>query len=219
MFSDMSLNISSEIPSVPTSSIKFEDEFIDELKNYNKSSKMNILNKDDYRNRIGKLYNDIGGIKPIDNEINNVLYFDNYEEVGLVLNKKNISLKQVWTEYRLIYNEKQKEDDIVMENSFVLDNFDELFDKLAKKVDGVDNYIKELNSMKKEVDDSSLKLEYSRETLELEKIGFENYCREQSSKLEKKEKELNDKLAKVNELMKKLDEKMGFLLNDNEWED
>lgn len=216
MFSDMNININNEVPSMPVGSIKIEDSFINELKNYNKNSKMNILNKNDYRDRMGKLYNDIGRIKPIDNEINDVIYFDDYEEVGLVLNKKNVSLKQVWTEYRLIYNERQKGEDEIMENSFVLDNFDELFDKLTKKVDGVDKYIKELSSMKKDVDDNSLKLEYSRETLELEKIGFENYCKQQSEKLDKKEKELNDKLAKVNELMKQLDEKMGMLLGGND---
>jgi len=214
MFSDMSLNISSEIPSVPTSSIKFEDEFIDELKNYNKSSKMNILNKDDYRNRIGKLYNDIGGIKPIDNEINNVLYFDNYEEVGVVLNKKNVSLKQVWTEYRLLYNEKNRDDDKKMENSFVLDNFDDLFDKLTKRVDGVDNYINELTSMRSDLKNDSILLEHSRESFELEKIEFEKYCKQQTENLERKEKELNNKLAKVDELLKKLEEKVCVLLKE-----
>lgn len=214
MFSDMNLSVKNDISSIPTSSIKFEDNFIDELKNYTKSSKINVLNKDDYRNRINKLYDDIGSIKPIDNEIYGVIYFDNYDEVGLVLNKKNVSLKQVWTEYRLLYNEKQKEVDI-MENSFVLDNFDELFEKLSKKVDGVDNYINELNSMKKNIEDDSLKIEYSRESLELDKVAFENYCREQNEKLDMKEKELNEKFIKIENLMKKLDEKVSFLISDN----
>lgn len=214
MFSDMNLSVKNDISSIPTSSIKFEDNFIDELKNYTKSSKINVLNKDDYRNRINKLYDDIGSIKPIDNEIYGVIYFDNYDEVGLVLNKKNVSLKQVWTEYRLLYNEKQKEVDI-MENSFVLDNFDELFEKLSKKVDGVDNYISELNSMKKNIEDDSLKIEYFRESLELDKVAFENYCREQNEKLDMREKELNEKLIKIENLMKKLDEKVSFLISDN----
>lgn len=214
MFSDMNLSVNSDIPSVPTSSIKFEEEFIDELKNYTKSCKINNLNKEDYRNRINKLYNDIGGIKPIDSEINNVIYFNNYNENGLVLNKNNVSLKQVWTEYRLLYNEKQKDVDI-MESSFVLDNFDELFEKLSKKVDGVDNYINELNSMKNNIDNESMKLEYSRESLELDKVAFDNYCKEQTKKLDDREKELNDKLLKVDNLIKKLDEKMGFLLDDD----
>jgi len=207
MFNDFGI-----IDNLTNSGVFIENDFVQELKNYNKTSKINSLNKEDYRNRVIKLYDDVGRIKPIDNEINDVIYFDDYEEKGLVLNKKNVSLKQVWTEYRLIYNEKQKEDGI-MENSFVLDNFDELFDKLTKKVDGVDRYINELTSMKKEVDDKNLKLEYSKETLELEKAGFENYCKVQSDKLDKREKEINEKMEKINELMKKLDEKMGILFD------
>lgn len=214
MFNDFNMSINNEIPNIPTSSIKFEEEFIDELKNYTKSSRINNLNKEDYRNRINRLYNDVGSVKPIDNEINNVIYFNNYNEIGLVLNKKNVSLKQVWTEYRLLYNEKQKDVDI-MESSFVLDNFDELFEKLSKKVDGVDNYINELNSMKNNIDNESMKLEYSRESLELDKVAFDNYCKEQTKKLDNREKELNDKLLKVDNLIKKLDEKMVFLLDDN----
>ena len=212
MFNDISVNVENDSLSVSASSIKFEDDFINELRSYTEGSKINILNKDNYRGRINKLYNDIGSIKPIDNEINNIVYFDDYEEIGLVLNKKNVSLKQVWTDYRLLYNEKQKEVD-VMENSFVLDNFDELFDKLSNKIDGVDNYINELNYMKQEMDDHSLKLEYSRETLELEKLSFEKYCKEQNEKLERKEKELNSKLEMLDALMKKLDEKLTWLLN------
>lgn len=214
MFNDFNMSINNEIPSIPTSSIKIEEEFIEELKNYTRSSRINNLNKEDYRNRINRLYNDIGSVKPVDNEINNVIYFNNYNEIGLVLNKKNVSLKQVWTEYRLLYNEKQKDVDI-MESSFVLDNFDELFEKLSKKVDGVDNYIDELNSMKNNIDNESMKLEYSRESLELDKVAFDNYCKEQTKKLDDREKELNDKLLKVDNLIKKLDEKMVFLLDDN----
>lgn len=191
-------------------SIKIESDFIEELKAYNKNSK---INREDYRNRIEKLYNDVGGIKPIDNEINNVIYFDEYDEIGLVLNKKNVSLKQVWTEYRLLYNEKLKDDDVIMDNSYVLDNFDEIFDKLSKRVDGVDKYIQELNFMKQEVKDNSLKLDYSRENFEQEKNNFENYCRKQTEMLEKKEKELNEKIARVDFLLSQLDDKMNNLID------
>lgn len=191
-------------------SIKIESDFIEELKAYNKNSK---INREDYRNRIEKLYNDVGGIKPIDNEINNVIYFDEYDEIGLVLNKKNVSLKQVWTEYRLLYNEKLKDDDVIMDNSYVLDNFDEIFDKLSKRVDGVDKYIQELNFMKQEVKDNSLKLDYSRETFEQEKNNFENYCRKQTEMLEKKEKELNEKITRVDFLLSQLDDKMNNLID------
>lgn len=213
MFSNIDIN--NEIPSVSNDPIKIDEKFLDELKNYNKNSKMNKLNKEEYRSKISKLYNDVGMIRPIDNEINNVIYFDDYEEVGLVLNKKNISLKQIWTEYRLIYNEKKKEEDEIMENSFVLDNFDELFDRLSKKVDGLDKYINDLNSLKKEVDSRNLKLDANRENFELEKIHFENYRRGEIARLEKMEKELNDKLNKINKMIINIDEKMNMISNDN----
>ena len=116
MFNDIMLENNNL--NVGFNSIKIESDFIEELKAYNKNSK---INKIDYRNRIEKLYNDVGSIRPVDNEINNVIYFDEYNEIGLVLNKKNVSLKQVWTEYRLLYNEKLKDDDVIMDNSYVLD--------------------------------------------------------------------------------------------------
>ena len=40
-----------------------------------------------------------------------------------------------------------------MENSFVLDNFDDLYDKISKKVDGLDKYIDDLTSLKKEIEE------------------------------------------------------------------
>ena len=209
MFNDIMLENNNL--NVGFNSIKFESDFIEELKAYNKNSK---INKEDYRNRIEKLYNDVGSIRPVDNEINNVIYFDEYNEIGLVLNKKNVSLKQVWTEYRLLYNERLKDDDIIMDNSYVLDNFDEIFDKLSKRVDGVDKYIQELNFMRREVKDDSLKLNYSKETLEQEKINFENYCKERTEMLEKKEKDLNEKIDRVNYLLLQLDEKMSNLIAD-----
>jgi len=214
MYSDLDLSVNNTISDISMESLKLMDNFINELKKYNSGSKMNVLNKEDYREKIVKLYNDIGGIKPVDNLINNKLFFDDYEEIGLVLNKKNISLKQIWTEYRLIYNEKQKEDDIIVENSFVLDNFDDLFDKLTKRVDGVDNYINELTSMRSDLKNDSILLEHSRESFELEKIEFEKYCKQQTENLERKEKELNNKLAKVDELLKKLEEKVCVLLKE-----
>jgi len=212
MFSEISVN--NEIPSVPTGAIKIEDEFINELKRYNKSSKMNKLDKKDYRNRIDELYNDVGMIKPIDNEINDNLYFDDYDEIGLVLNKKDISLKQIWTEYRLIYNEKKKDNDDIMENSFVLDNFDELFDRISKKVDGLDKYIGDLNSLKKEIDTDTARLNSTKENLEIDKINFENYRREEIARLEKLEKELNIKLDKLNNLMILFEEKMSGIVSN-----
>lgn len=206
MFSDISVTSYSDV--LPSGTVKLEDDFIQELKKYNEGSKINRLKKDEYRKRINKLYNDIGDIKPIDSDVNNVIYFDDYEEVGLIVNKSDISLKQIWTEYRLIYNEKQKDLEEVKENSFVLDNFDTLFEKISKKVDGFDKYIDDLNSIKKEIDADSLNIENGKANLEMEKIKFENYRNEEMVRLEQKEKELNDKLEKLNKLVSLFEDKI-----------
>ena len=184
--------------------IELDSDFVDTLRNYNSYSKINRKN---YRDKMNELYDNINYIKPID-DINDVIYFNNYDEVGIVVNKNDASLKQIWTEYRLIFNEKVKESDNVMEDSFVLDNFDVLYDKLNKKVDGFDKYVNELNSLKKEIDNDNGNLKTMKESLEKEKMEFENYRVKEIERLNKLELEVNDKLNRVNELIKKLDEKM-----------
>ena len=184
--------------------IELDSYFVDALRNYNSYSKINRKN---YRDKMNELYDNINYVKPID-DINDVIYFNNYDEVGIVVNKNDVSLKQIWTEYRLIFNEKVKESDNVMEDSFVLDNFDVLYDKLNKKVDGFDKYVNELNSLKKENDNDNGNLKTMKESLEKEKMEFENYRAKEIERLNKLELEVNDKLNRVNELIKKLYEKM-----------
>lgn len=184
--------------------IELDSDFVDILRNYNSYSKINRKN---YRDKMNELYDKINYVKPID-DINDVIYFNNYDEVGIVVNKNDVSLKQIWTEYRLIFNEKVKESDNVMEDSFVLDNFDVLYDKLNKKVDGFDKYVNELNSLKKEIDNDNGNLKTMKESLEKEKMEFENYRVKEIERLNKLELKVNDKLNRVNELIKKLDEKM-----------
>ena len=60
----------------------------------------------EYRNRINQMYEGLKGITPIDGEVDNVIYFNDYTEKGIVVKPKVSSLKQFWTEYRLINNEK-----------------------------------------------------------------------------------------------------------------
>ena len=59
-----------------------------------------------YRERITKMYENLEDLTPVNNEIDNILYFNNYVEKGIVIKPKISSLKQFWTEYRLIRNEK-----------------------------------------------------------------------------------------------------------------
>ena len=92
MLSDLSLDLDKIIPNMPVGTLKIDEKYIDELKDYTINNSIN-LSKKEYRDKINRLYNDIGNVKPIDNIINNVLYFDNYEEVAVyprgyrVLNK------------------------------------------------------------------------------------------------------------------------------------
>ena len=102
-----------------------------------------------------------------------------------------------------------------MKSSFVLDNFDELFEKISKKVDGIDKHINDLNLLRKEIDADNVKLENGKESLEIEKVKFENYRREETARLEKLEKELNVKLEKINGLINLFDEKMNGLKDNN----
>ena len=62
--------------------------------------------------------------------------------------------------------------------------------------------------MKKEIDSDNGNLKTMKESLEKEKMEFENYRSKETERLNKLELEVNDKLNRVNELIKKLDEKM-----------
>ena len=200
----------SELMDIDSNVVLVDDIFISKMEEYNKKNK---INRKDYRKRINKLYDNIKQLKPIDNEISNNIYYEDYIEKGIVINKTDISLKQIWTEYRLIYNEKERElGGNYMENSFVLDNFDDIFDNLSKKVDGVNKYIDELNVLKKDLDNDGIKMNKEKEALELERVCFNNYKNEENQKLEQKNKELNEKLQKVDKLLKSLDEKLESII-------
>ena len=91
------------------------------------------------------MYEDIKDINPVDNEIDNVLYFNNYVEKGIVIKPKVSSLKQFWTEYRLIKNEKRTSHyHLKSKESKNLNNFDELFEALSIRVTEINKYIDEL---------------------------------------------------------------------------
>lgn len=97
----------------PTSAkrvIHVSDNVINGMKKYfnidaPKANYVSYKDHKDYRSRIKSLYSNLEGIKPIDNEIDNVLYLDNYLEKGLAVKPSIGSLKQIWVEYRLMYNE------------------------------------------------------------------------------------------------------------------
>ena len=67
----------------------------------------NFSKHKEYRDRISNMYDNFENLTPIDSEIDNILYFNNYIEKGIVVKPKVSSLKQFWTEYRLITNERK----------------------------------------------------------------------------------------------------------------
>lgn len=200
-----------------------------------------------YRDRIKTLYENLKDIKPENFKVNNVIYTKNYIEKGIAISSNVNSLKQLWVEFRLIYNEfntvkkievkpkekTERENEKYMENkeSYVLSNFDELFDKINKKVDGTSKYVSELKNMKENVITSSGVLENSKKLFEQEKANFEKYVALERQKLEKerqefeaikkaqdlkieKEKEKLDKNYKrLQDLTDKFNEQISKLIN------
>lgn len=164
----------------------------------------NLSNKQKYRKRIDNIYKEINNLKPIDNEIDNVIYFNNYLEKGIVIKPKISSLKQFWTEYRLINNEKN------VHKNDNLTNFDELFNQLSKRVEEINRYIDELKEMRTSIDISSSELEAEKNKLKEEKKEFISYkqTEEQKIKAEKESLKINyDRLQTIiNDLDKKLTE-------------
>ena len=194
---------SSEIKSYPTS-----DTVIREYKMNAEQKLTNYANKKEYRDRMNRIYEDIKEIKPIDNEIDNVLYFNHYIEKGIVIKPKVSSLKQFWTEYRLISNEKQNTQDTKLTTEKSLDNFDELFEALSIRVSEINKYIDELKEMKKNIDISSNQLEEDKEKLSEERKTFLNYKKEQESKLKEENETLKINFAKLQTIIDDLDKKL-----------
>lgn len=94
-----------------TKKARVSDDVVNGMKNY-------YDNKPDYRNRVSMLAENLKGVKPIDSEVNNVLYLSNYVEKGIAIKTSIISFKQIWVEYRLIFNENlYKEENEIKEST------------------------------------------------------------------------------------------------------
>lgn len=154
------------------------------------------------------MYEDIKDIKPIDNEIDNVLYFNNYIEKGIVIKPKISSLKQFWTEYRLINNEKttNKEEQLELEKGE--NNFDKLFDALSIRVDEINKYINELKEMRADINTTSNQLKVEKEKLTEERKKFLNYKKSEEKKLESEKKNLKINFARLQTIIDDLDKKL-----------
>lgn len=173
----------------------------------------NLSDKDNYREKLENLYNDFNEINPIEVEGN--IYCNVYSEMGLSLNYDGNFLRQVWDCFRLVYNETIEKESDSVEKSFVLDNFDEIFDNLSKKVEDVDKYIDSLNMRKKDLESVSVSVSCDRDQLMQERNAFESYKMKENERLIVKEKELDEKLEKVNNLLKILDSKVDSLFKES----
>ena len=170
----------------------------------------NYSNKKEYRDRISKMYENIKDITPIDNEIDSVLYFNNYLEKGIVVKPKVSSLKQFWTEYRLIKNEKnQPKHNIKKDRSTDLNNFDELFEALSLRVTEINKYIDELKEMRTSIDISSNKLEEDKEKLQEEKQKFLDFKKEEETKINKEKESLKINFDRLQTIIDDLDRKLN----------
>lgn len=181
----------------------------------------NYENRKEYRDRIDKMYEDMKEIIPIDNEIDNVLYFNNYVEKGIVVKPKVSSLKQFWTEYRLINNEKadkkhhQAQPGPSKKQTKSLTEFDELFDALSQRVSEINKYIDELKEMRANINTTSNKLAKDKEKLEDERKEFNTYKQKEENKINQEKENLKINFARLQTIIDDLDKKLVSINNND----
>jgi len=204
LFSNLGVgNFSTKKMDVNSSNIE-KDFYSSKLENELKL--VNYSSKNEYRDRISRMYNEIK-IKPIDNELNDILYFDNYVEKGIVVKPKVSSLKQFWTEYRLINNEKN----IGKKESSDFASFDDLFEALSIRITEINRYIDELKEMKANIVVTTNKLAEDKERLSNERREFNSYREKEESKLKEEKENLKINFSKLQTIIDDLDKKLGDL--------
>ena len=188
----------------------------------------NYSSRKEYRDRIDRMYEEIKEITPIDNEIDDILYFNNYVEKGIVVKPKVTSLKQFWTEYRLINNEKTDNKKSNNSDSMItissnsisksgeeLDSFDKLFEALSERVSEINRYIDELKEMRIAIDKTSQKLEDDREKLANERSQFNTYKQKEETKLNKEKENLKVNFNKLQTMINDIDKKLVNIDKEN----
>ena len=169
---------------------------------------INYPDSSNYRGRITKMYDELNDIKPIDSEIDNEIYFDNYVEKGIVVKPKVSSLKQFWTEYRLINNEKKLDISENKELIKVNDSFDELFEVLSMRVQEINKYINELKEMRASINKTSEQLEKDKEKLVNEREKFYDFKTKEESKLKEEKENLKINFSRLQTIINDLDKKL-----------
>ena len=170
------------------------------------------------------MYKNLNELDPIDNEVNDTLFTNNYVEKGIVIKPTISELKQFWTEYRLMNNEQkinpsiniiETPTNIYTETKSNKKEFDELFNKLTIKVEEINKYIDELKEMKKEIDRNNENLlldkqtlEQNKSQLELDKQEFLNYKQEEEEKIRKEKEELKKNFNRLQTIIDSINTKL-----------
>lgn len=219
---DFKLEVDREIVTPVDNIVKTNNELAEDMKEYYESGdiKLNKLNNQrSYRDRLTKMYENLKGLNPIDRELGETIFTSNYIEKGIVIKPTIQEMKQFWTEYRLMNNEQNTK--IEIENRYnnpaslytnsasTPSEFDELFDKLTRKVDEINTYIDELKKIKDNVDKSNREIAKNREELELDRQKFLNYKQEEEEKLRKEKENLKINFNKLQSIIDSLDTKLN----------
>ena len=201
-------NLFSNLGEMKVKPLKVNKEVNDDIFKIKENNKfINYPDASNYRGRINKMYEELNDIRPIDSVIDNEIYFDNYIEKGIVVKPKVSSLKQFWTEYRLINNEKKMG---TVERSEKIDvtGFDELFEALSVRVKEIDRYIDELKEMKLSINKASEQLEKDKEKLVNEREKFYDYMNKEESKLKEEKETLKINFSRLQTVINDLDKKL-----------
>ena len=184
----------------------------------------------EYRNRLKSLAEDIKDIRPVDKDVPDTLFVNYYNEMGMLLKSKLSTLKQLWVEYQLIYNERQIQNNEeisysdIEENS--IDTFDEvgeyeikdissdfydLLDSLSNRIEYINNYLDELRELKKDnssSDYTKINVNDEKEKLRIEKEKFEEYKKQEEEKIRDEKKELQLHFNKFQSIVDSFDKKI-----------
>lgn len=205
-------NLFSNLGKVKPKKVEKEEKKSQFVENYEKENDIKLTRytkHSEYRDRITKMYEDLKNIKPIDNEIDNIAYFNNYTEKGIVVKPKVSSLKQFWTEFRLINNEKNTRKEIAKAKK--IDDFEELFEALSARVSEINEYIDELREMKNEINETTAKLEDDKEKLKEERNEFLSYKEKEENKINEDKETLKINFERLQTIIDDLDKKLGSI--------
>ena len=200
----------------------------------------NFSKHKEYRDRINKMYDNFEVLTPIDNKIDNILYFNNYIEKGIVVKPKVSSLKQFWTEYRLITNEKKlpkyqlekledndnnvndkiedkKSEEIIETNTIsaepttiIEEDTNEKLSNFDKLFEALSQRVTEINSYIDELKEIRINIDESNNKLEEDKEKF----REEKQKFMDFKQEEEEKIKKEKENLKTNYDKLQTIIDD-----